>query len=146
MKIMLYKSGDAQSHKETGRKLAELPPDEYVLTIKKNRNIRSLRQNSYYHVILNIIAIHTGHDKDEIEYMFKTNKWYNIKTLPDGIEMRVPKKTSDKDTKEFAIMLNHLFQWRIDNWPELIIPERKDVDYKKWMEIENEYNTAFSGF
>jgi len=144
MKVLLYNAGDAESHKKLGRELALLDKAEYVITVKKNRAVRSLSQNKYYHAILKIIAIDTGHTHEELHEICK--KKFNGKaiTFPKGGMEIVGQSTSDLDTGEFTGYINRVKQWAIDEF-EIVIPEAKDVDYKQWMDIENNYEKSFNG-
>lgn len=144
MKIFLYTAGDADSHKDLGRRLQELEPGEYCMTIKRNRPIRSLNQNKYYHAILNIIAISTGHTHDELHEICKlkfNSKWVD---LPRGGTHVIGKTTSDLDTAEFTAYVNRVKQWAIDEFG-ITIPESRDIDYARWIEIENTYDDNFKG-
>ena len=143
MKILLYKAGDVESHKELGKKLQALDPGEYCLVIKRNRPIRSLNQNKYYHVILNIIAIETGHTHDELHEICKmkfNEKWVD---LPGGAQM-IGRSTSELDSAEFTGYLNRVKQWALDGF-NISIPEPRDIDYARWIEIENTYDDNFKG-
>ncbi len=42
-----------------------------IVTVEKVHNKRSLNQNAYYWVILDIISNHTGHSADELHRLFK---------------------------------------------------------------------------
>lgn len=145
MKMIIYKAGDADSHKQLGKALAELPPAEYVVQIKKNRSIRSLQANKYYHVILNIIGISSGHSHDELHEICKLKFNSHMIDLPKGGSHVIGKTTTDLDTIEFAGYVNRVKQWAQDEWG-ITIPEARDIDYARWMEIENTYNENFSGF
>lgn len=145
MKHIIYNAGDAESHKRLGQQLASLPPGEYVVQIKKNRPIRSMQANKYYHVILNIIAINTGHSHDELHEICKLKFNCHMVDLPKGDSVLIGKTTTDLDSTEFAGYVNRVKQWAQDEWG-IIIPEPRDIDYARWMEIENTYNENFSGF
>jgi hypothetical protein len=143
-RIYLYKAKDEASHKEIGKKLRELPEGTYVIEIKKNQAVRSLSANKYYHLILNIIAIDTGHTHEELHEALKLK--FNCKVIffPKGGSQVVGNSTADLDTKEFAGYVNRVKQWALDEF-SIQIPEPKDVDYKRWMEIETTYENNFNG-
>lgn len=144
-KIFLYKTKDEKKHKELGAFLWALDPGEYVIEIKKNRNIRSISANKYYHAILNIIAIETGHSHDELHEALKLKFNCEIIHFPKGGSQMIGKTTSDLDTKEFASYINRVKHWALDEF-QIVIPEAKDMDYAKWMEIENNYEKVRSGY
>lgn len=144
MRHFLYKAKDAESHKEMGRKLQELPEGQYVIQVKKNRAIRSLSYNKYYHFVVNVIATHTGLSHDELHEALKYK--FNRTTIffPDGSSEQIGKTTSDLDVAEMAGYVNRVKQFALDNLG-IIIPDLKDVDYMKWMEAENNYENSNRG-
>ena len=119
---------------------------DYIIEIKKNHAIRSIKQNAYYWVVITIYSIHTGHTKKEIENMFKMDCHFEVVTYPNGRQKIVPAETHETDTAEFTAIVNKLLQWGRENFPEVIIPRQEDVRYKELMEIENEHDRVFSGF
>jgi len=138
MKILLYKAGDEKSHKDLGRKLQELKEGEYVVTIKKNRAIRSLSQNKYYHAILNIIGIETGHTHEELHEALKMKFNSEMIFFPKSGSQVVAKSTSDLDSGQFTAYINRVKNWALNEF-SIVIPEAKDIDYQRWIEIENAY-------
>lgn len=145
MKFFLYNPKDPKNHKELGQFLQEFPDGEYVIQVKKNRPVRSLNANKYYHAILNIIAVSTGHTHEELHEAMKLKFNCSVIFFPKGGSQMVGKSTSDLDTKEFAAYVNQVKKWALDEF-SIIIPETKDIDYNRWMEIENAYSENFSGF
>lgn len=147
MKLILYKSGDADSHKKLGRELQSLPEGEYVIKVTKNKNIRSLGANAYYHMVWNIYATHTGHYIDELKHEFYDKIGY-FDWFEDarGVRTKRYRSTSDEDTAGFAAIINKQAQWGRDEFPAVIVPRKEDATYLQWMQIENEYNKTFSGW
>lgn len=143
-RIYLYKSKDAKSHKELGQKMQELPEGDYVVEIKKNRAIRSLNANKYYHAILNIIAIDTGHTHSELHEAMKLKFNCSVIFFPKGGSQVVGNSTSNLDTQEFSGFVNRVKQWAMDEFG-ITIPEAKDITYQRWMEIETTYEENFNG-
>jgi hypothetical protein len=137
-KILLYKAGDAESHKQFGREIQQLKPGEYVVKITRNRPIRSLNANKYYHAILNIIGIETGHTHEELHEALKLKFNAKIIHFPKGGSQVVGESTSNLDSKEFAGYVNQVKNWALNEFG-IVIPEARDIDYQRWMEIENAY-------
>lgn len=160
MKILTYTAGGKSTpieHKAVGDYLRSLKPGNYLVEVKKNRPVRSLSANKYYHAIVNIIAIETGHTHEELHEALKMK--FNSKTIfvenkskpiADQVADKlappivIPGSTSDLDTAEFAGYVNRVKQWALDDLG-IIIPEPRDLDYKKWMEIQNQYNDGRRG-
>lgn len=152
MKHFLYDNRDEASKRKFYEKLKELLPAEYVVSIKQNRAVRSLSANKYYHAILNIICLSSGQgtgdmsfDHDQLHEILKKKFNGSLIHFPKGGTEVVGNSTADLDTKEFAAYINRVKLWAKDEF-EIIIPDLKDMDYKKWMDIDNAYNKTYSGW
>lgn len=113
--------------------------------VKEKRNIRSVKANAFFHAICQLYAINTGHTLEEIKDEFKRARYYELIVDKRGREFKRLKSTSGLDTAEFASVCNNLLQWGREEFPEVIVPQRKDMDYIKWMDIQNDYEQAFRG-
>lgn len=143
--ITLYTAGDANSHKQLGKKLSELKPGDYVIEVKRNRPIRSLSHNKYYFAILKLIATETGNDVDRLHEIAKKKFNGEMVQLPkSGMEM-VGKSTSDLDSKEFSTYINRVKQWAIDEFG-VTVYDRENLTMEQLMDIDNRYEKVFSGF
>jgi hypothetical protein len=146
-RIFLYKSKDEKSHKELGKKLSELPEGGYVIKVSKNKPVRSLGQNAYYHMVWNIYATHTGHYIDELKKEFYDKiGFFEVFTDKREISTKRYKSSADLDETEFAALINQQAQWGRDEFPEVIVPRKEDATYLQWMQVENDYNRTFSGW
>jgi hypothetical protein len=144
MRNFVYIAGDAASHKELGKKLSELKPGSYVIQVKKNRAIRSLSANRYYHLILNVIGIETGHTHDELHEALKLKFNSKIVYFPKGGSQLIGNSTSNLDSAEFFGYVNRVKQWAIDEFG-IVIPDQKDVTYEQWLAIEDTYELNQNG-
>lgn len=146
MRTFIIKSGDETTFKDLGRYLRELKPGkEYCVVVKQNRPVRSLSANGYYHVILSIIGTETGHTHEQLHDICKKKFNYEIINFPkSGVEIR-GKSTSQLDSAEFAAYVNRVKQWALDEF-NITIPDTRDIDYQKQIEIENQYDRVQSGF
>jgi hypothetical protein len=139
MKIFIYKKSDANLMAKAKTMFTELDPEvEYVVTIKKNKPVRSLNANRYYRVILKIIGIHTGETEDRLHMLFKIMFNFEEFTLPNGDIRRIPATTSNLDSSEFTKYISQVKQWAIDEW-NVSFPDKNDVDYMQEMDVENRY-------
>lgn len=145
MRTFLYKTSDPSSHKLLGEKFKELPEGEYVVSVKKNRAIRSLSANRYYFAILNIIAIHTGHDSTFLHEEMKRKFNSESVLFPKSGMVIKPKSTSTLDSGEFSAYVNRVKQWAMDEF-SIIIPEVDDFNTQNLMDLENQYSKSFSGY
>jgi|SRR5690242_5489704 len=145
MTIHVYKAGDEAEHQKFGRLLRELPPGDYCITIKKNKPIRSLNANKYYHATLNIIGAESGITHERLHEICKRKFNAEIVQLPRGGAEIMGRSTADMDTKEFAAYVNQVKQWAIDEF-NIVIPEPQDVTYEMWMKIQNSYTKVHEGF
>ena len=152
MKRILYDATDHEkrkaSHLSVGKELQKL--DEgftYLLSIKRNRAIRSLSANNFFWMVINLYATATGHTKNEIDFMFRMARhWKEIAMPSSGEVIRVPKETHELDTKDFSAVINNLLQWGREEFPNVIVPRREDATYLDYMRIEDEYDEANAGF
>lgn len=147
MKSYLYEPGNDASHKEIGRILRELPKDKkYIISIKRNKAIRSISANAFFHAVCQIYAIYTGHTLQEIKDEFKRDRFFEMTTDKLGRQFKRLKSTGDLDTAEFAAVCNNLIQWGHEQFPAVIVPRKEDLTYIQWINVENEYEKVFSGF
>lgn len=146
--IFLYKAKDKIVHETFGKKLWNMAESgEFIISVKKNKPIRSLGSNNYFHMILSIYATYTGHYIDEIKDEFKNDiGYYDIITDKLGKPFKRLKSTSKADTTEMASVINQFEQWGRDKFPECIVPRKEDATYIQWLEVQNQYERTFSGF
>ncbi len=135
MKLILYKAGDAESHKKVGKELQSYPAGgEYIIKITKNKNIRSLGANAYYHMVWNIYATHTGHYIDELKKEFYDKiGYYETHIDSRGKETRRYKSSSREDTAVMSSLINQQAQWGREEFPSVIIPRKEDATYLQWI-------------
>jgi len=145
-KIVLYDNREEENKRKFYNTLKALPPDEYVVEIKKNRPIHTIKQSSYFHVLCQIYAIHTGHYLDEIKDEFKRDRFFEMKIDNQGREFKRLKSTSKLSDVDYQIVITLFLEWGKEKHPEVIVPQKRDMDYKMWMEIGNAYNRTFSGY
>jgi hypothetical protein len=140
------KDQDQKTAEKLIQAILELHEGDYLIEVKKKRAIRSLDANKYYHALIKVVSIETGHFVDEIENMFKMARHFEIVYYPSGKTEKIPKKTSNLDTKEFAAMCNNFIQWVQEEFPSVKFKRKEDTTYEDWMKINNDYEQAFSGF
>lgn len=144
-KILLYRAKDAQSHKEIGKALSELPEAEYVIEIKKKRQIRSLSANRYYHFILNVISVHTGHTHEELHEAMKLKFNGTMIHFPKGGSQMIGGSTANLETDQFTAYVNRVKQWALDEFA-INLPEAGEVTNQHLMQAENDYELTQSGY
>lgn len=145
MKTITYTSGNANDHKKVGQLLRELPDgQEYVIQIKRNRPVRSLSQNKYYFLCLNIIGLSTGHTTEELHEICKLKFNSDIIHFPKSGSQILGKTTSDLDSKEMTAYINRVKLWANDEFG-IVIPEAQSMTNQRIMEIHNLYDDSVSG-
>ena len=105
-------------------------PEKIEIVVRAKTNSRSANQNKYYWgVVIELIAQHTGHTKDEIHEILKArsdvcrdclvlnNKTYGI-----------IKSTTSLDTKQMEIFLAECRQWASQELG-VFVPLPNEVDY-----------------
>jgi len=150
MNIWIYEAATPQqrlaSHKAIGRKLQDLEAGkDYIVQVKVKKNIRSIKQNAFFHAVCQLYAVYTGHTLEEIKDEFKRARWFEMREDKLGRQFKRLKSTAGLDTAEFASVCNNLLQWGREEFPGCIVPEPQDMDYKMWMDIQNDYEAAFKG-
>lgn len=145
MRTFTYTPGNADEHKKLGEYLRTLPDGQnFVVVVKRNRPIRSLTQNRYYHLILNIIGLSTGHSHDELHEICKLKFNADMIHFPKSGSMVVPKSTTELDSKEFTAYINRVKQWAQDEFA-IVIPEADSYTPETVMQIHNMYDESQSG-
>ncbi len=96
--------------------------------IRIDKSPRSISANNYYHVLLNILSEHTGHEHYELHEYFKN------KFLPKFVRKRgkefMPGSTSELNSDEFNVFLEKVKLFSIEFF-ELELPDPKQIyDYK----------------
>ena len=145
-KILLYKARDVRSHKEIGKALSALPEAEYVIEIKKKRQIRSLSQNRYYRFILTVIAGKiSGHTTDELHEAFKLKFNGKMINFPKGGSQMIGGSTAIMETDEFTAYINRVKLFALEEFG-IEIPEAGEVTNQHEMQAENDYEMTQSGY
>lgn len=142
--IFHYNPQEPQQHRELGRRLQELTPAEYIVTIKRNRPIKSLGQTKYlFGVVYKVIAAETGMDDEQLHDFFKLR--FNSKRVnfPNGTSEMLPGSIKDLDTGEMTSFITKVKHFAAEEL-NIHIPELKDTDYKLWMEINERHDRVFN--
>lgn len=95
--------------------LSKIPVDETLeLTLKPYAPTRSEVANRRYWKIVQTIAEHTGHDKDELHCALKA-RFLGVATVElDGKTVEVPKSSAKLKSKEFAAYAEQCEQWMVE--------------------------------
>lgn len=145
MRVFFYNSKDETSIRKLGKDLRDMPEANYRVEVYKKHAVRSLKANAYYHVILNIIGISTGHTHEQLHEICKKKFNGDIIHLPKGGMEQVGKSTKNLDTAEFTGYVNRVKQWAQDEFG-IIIPDAKQLDERRIAEIQNTYDENNSGY
>jgi hypothetical protein len=118
--------------------------EEFVIETTKNHLIASPSQYRYlFGYVYKTIAIHVGHDVDEIHEMCKLK--FNTEEIifPNGVVEITIGSLKGKDTKK-------LFDYttKVKNWASKHLDvkwtEREDMDYLRWMSVTERYDNTFN--
>lgn len=144
-KILEYMPQDPKSLNKLMEVLNALRKVSHVIEIKENKPIRSLDANAYYWAILTIISISTGEwDRDELHEVCKRKFNSITRRGPKQEFFIIGGSTKNMDTGQFSAYVNKVKAWAMNEWG-ILIPEAKDIDYKRWMEIKESYDSQFHG-
>ncbi len=105
----------------------------YILEIKKAKNKRSLRQNSYYWgVVVALVSDHTGYTTheahQELASMFLSYTHENGK--------RFVKSTTELNTLEFEQYTEKCRRWAATEL-DITIPLPNEITEETWMQLQN---------
>ena len=96
--------------------LKELEND-YIVSVKKQRNTRSNMQNSYYwKCIVQGLAEELGYFPDEMHDLLKvkfSSEWNSIEINDRNVGIQVVKSTARMDSKAFEIYADQIRMWAI---------------------------------
>jgi hypothetical protein len=142
--IFHYNPQEPLQHAQLGARLRELSPGEYLVTVKRNRPIKSLGQTKYlFGVVYKTIAMETGMDDEQLHELFKLKfNPQNVK-LPNWSMVVLPGSIKDLDTQEMTSFITKVKHFAAEEL-NIHIPELKDVDYKLWMEINERHDKVFN--
>ena len=95
--------------------LSKIPVDEVLeLTLKPYSPTRSEVANRRYFAIVQKIADHTGHDKDELHSALKA-RFLGVATVElDGKTVEVPRSSAKLKSKEFAEFSERCEAWMVE--------------------------------
>ena len=111
MKFVIKDKRDKQS---LFNYLKELEND-YIVSIKKQRNTRSNMQNNYYwSCIVQVLSNELGYFPDEIHNLLKvkfSSEWNSIEINDRNVGIQVVKSTARMDSKAFEIYADQIRIW-----------------------------------
>ena len=152
MRTFIIKSGDESTFKDLGKYLRELGNQEktkgknYCVVVKQNRPIRSMSANGYYHIILTMICSEANqYTHEQLHEICKRKFNYEMVQFPKSGYEVVGKSTKNLDTKEFAAFVNRVKLWALEEF-NIVVPDARDIDYQKQIEIENNWDKIQSGW
>ena len=101
--------------------LKKLEGKEVQIIIEKRKNIRSLKANNYYWLLIELIAQELGYTKEEAHEAFK---WMFLKK--HNVKIPTVRSTSDLDNEEFT---DYIEKVKVFSAQELnmFLPEPEDL-------------------
>ena len=111
MKFLINNNGDKRQLIEHLKSLG----DNYVVTVKKKKNTRSMNQNKYYwSAIVQPLAREIGYTIDEMHDTLKikfSSKWSQVEYKDKLIPLHSTKSTTVMNTKEFEEYMEQIRIW-----------------------------------
>lgn len=142
--IFLYNTNDQSSLEKLSQQLEFLNDAHkgkqvtYVIEIKKNRPVRSVKANRYYRACLQVIGAKTGVDEDSLHEFFKLkfNSAYVFGELV-GLSTKM-------DTEEFSTYVKKVKHYARE-FHGCYFMEKEDPAYAAWERMtRNNYNAMFA--
>lgn len=145
MKTILWTTNDNDSIRRLSNHLEYLSEEqhkgqyvEFVIEIKRNRPVRSVKANRYYWAVLKHISTYSGHDEDEMHEYYK-KKFNPVEVMGETIGG----STKDLDVAEFKIYVEKVKKHAKDTF-EANIPEPQDKHYLVWEKVtKDNYDAMF---
>lgn len=107
---------DSEAKRDRAAKwLSRIPCDEVMeLALRPYKPTRSDRQNRRYWKLLELVAQHTGQDKDEIHEAFKAKFLGNQETTIGGETITHQRSSARLMVKDFAEYMERCEQWIVE--------------------------------
>lgn len=106
--------------------LSRLEGQDIELTIKKQRQVRSLQQNAYYwSVVVAILADYFGYEPDELHDELKLK--FNPKHSKIDYDKTYGGTTTKMSTQEFSDYIDRVIRWASLEY-NIVIPTAESID------------------
>lgn len=141
--ILHYQHGDEYSREKIIGHLDRLKlGSEYLIEIKLNRPVRSIKMNKYYWLILKAIAIHTGETKERLHELFKSMFNYSERQFKNGLTARQPESTTTLDSQQFTLYIEKVKKFAEQEWGCIFLDHER-IDHYTLQSINEEYSNVF---
>lgn len=144
---MIYELSNEYDLEKFKDKVQKLIESKKTVELKAKNPKRSLRQNSYLHLILGWFACNYGCSVEEAKLDFfkrKCNKdiFEKERSNAKGQRIRYLISTSDLDSGQMTLSIERFRNWSA-NEAELYLPAPDDLRYLQYVEKEIEKNKEF---
>lgn len=109
----------------------------------KLRKKRSLNQNAYYWLVLTMMALEMGDNKDDLHDDMREKYLSVKKVLPDNSVSVRKRSTTECDSKEFTDYLNSVKKWAYD-YLNMVIPEPTQLTNDFIHDLEHRYGAMLN--
>ena len=113
MKFVIKDNKDKQSLINYLKELG----NDYIVDVKKQRNIRSMMQNNYYwKCIVQTLSDELGYYPNEMHDILKVkfaSEWQSIEVNNNKVGLQVINSTATMDTKAFEIYAEQIRIWAL---------------------------------
>lgn len=140
----LNKKSDIQNLKEYLNKAYE---KKHILRVQQVRPRRSLKQNSYVHLLLSIVAIEMGESLEYVKQeVFKRivnpDIFYKVEVTKNGQKKIVLRSSADVDTKEMTTAIDRFRDFVLKEL-NIATPDASKPDELVKAQIEVEKNKRY---
>lgn len=123
---MKYRLSNPDELKQAWEYLSKLTGQEAIVEIKKVNPNRSLKQNSYYHLILGIFGLEFGWTVEEAKILHKREVSPQI-FIYDKKGKKFVRSSADLTTKEMTDAIEQLRKYSADNGLYLPSPNEDEM-------------------
>lgn len=144
---MIYDLRNEWGKQQFKEKVEYFLEKEYVVTLSRKMEKRSLKQNNYLYLLLAYFATESGYSVDEvkIDYFKKTcnpDLFYRVKVNKKGNQVKYLRSSSDLDVGEMTLAIT-----RFRDWSAMVagiyLPSPEDNEFLLHCEREIEANKEF---
>lgn len=112
----------------------------YIVEVKKQRKLRTLKQNNYYWLVITYAACHIGDYKEDVHHMFARKFIPKKITIPGtGRKKIIGGSTQSLDTYEFTIYIKQIKAYMAREY-RIAIPEPHKVTEFEMARVQQEYD------
>lgn len=144
---MIYDLRNEWGKQQFKEKVEYFLQKEYVVTLSRKMEKRSLKQNNYLYLLIGYFATESGYSVDEvkIDYFKKLcnpDLFYRVRINKKGVQIKYLRSSSELDVSEMTLAINRFRNWSAME-AGIYLPSPEDNEFLLHCEREIEANKEF---